>query len=457
MVVRIVVSIVALFTSLIFLVLGNGMLGTVVALRLEIEGYETGIAGLVLALFSVGFVLGSIYASRVVRRVGHIRAFAVFGAIAAAAALIHPLHISVPGWMVLRLVLGFCIAGLTLIVESWINARATGETRGKLLATYMLLFYMAASGGQFLIALGDPALHHLFVFAVILICCSVVPVSLTRSPAPELEDARRMKVRELWRTSQMGVAGAFLSGIAMSAFSAVGPIYALQMGLEIEQIAAFMGIAILAAMALQWPVGYLSDFISRRHVLTLIAIAASVAAVAAGLVGGWGVLWMYASVAAFYGLAACLYPVALALTHDSLEQGRVVPASATFLLTFGAGTIAGPIVGGLSVTFFGPQGLFFFIAAAVGMIVLLSIRSYATQTALPVQEQTHCYGVAPVSTPMILELDPRNEEFEPLPEAEEGLVITIGSALQEEESEPESSDAGEAEATQHNEDRPGGA
>lgn len=428
MVVRVVISIISLFLSLMLLVLGNGMLGTVVALRLEIEGFATGTAGLILALFSVGFVLGSIYAIRIVRRVGHIRAFAVFGAIAAAAALIHPLHISIAGWMALRLVLGFCIAGLTLVVESWINARATGETRGKLLATYMVLFYLAASSGQFLIALGDPALHHLFVFAVILICCSLVPVSLTRTPAPELEEGTRMKVRELWRASEMGVAGAFLSGIAMSAFSAVGPIYALQMGLAIEQVAAFMGIAILTAMFLQWPIGFLSDFLNRRVVLVIIAAAAMGTSVLTAIVGDWGAIWLYASVALFYGLAACLYPIALALTHDSLQQGQVVPASATFLLTFGAGTILGPIVGGLSVTLLGPAGLFYFVGGALGLLVLLSIHSFMTEQTPPVEEQTHCVGIAPVSTPVLMELDPRNDAFEetPIPE-EEAVVISIGA------------------------------
>jgi len=431
LVIRVVVSIISLFLSLILLVLGNGMLGTIVALRLELEGFETSIAGLILALFSVGFVLGSIHATRIVRRVGHIRAFAVFGAIAAAAALVHPLHISIVGWMALRLVLGFCIAGLSLVVESWINARATAETRGKLLASYMVIFYLAASGGQFLIALGDPALHHLFVFAVILICCSLVPVSLTRTPAPELEEGERMKVRELWRASEMGVAGAFLSGIAMSAFSAVGPIFALQMGLAIEQVAAFMGIAILTAMLLQWPVGLVSDFINRRIVLVVIAAAAMGASVVTAIVGGWGPIWLYASVALFYGLAACLYPIALALTHDSLDQGKVVPASATFLLTFGAGTILGPIVGGLSMTLLGPAGLFYFVGGALAMLVLLSIHSFMTEKAPPVSEQTHCIGIAPVSTPVLMELDPRNEEFKevPMPE-EEAMLITIGSEFQ---------------------------
>jgi len=407
----IILSIIALFSSLVLLVLGNSMLGTVAALRLEIEGFDSGTAGLILAFFSIGFVIGSRFGFGLILRVGQIRAFAVFSALAAAVTLIHPLHISVAGWMALRLVLGFCIAGLMLVVESWINSRASTENRGQLLATYMLLFYMAASAGQFLIALGDPGLHHLFIFSAILICVSLIPVSLTRSPAPELELADRMSIEDLWRLSALGVAGAFLSGITMSAFSALGPIYALQMGLATEQVAIFMGIAILAAMALQWPMGYLSDFFERRMVLLILSLVGVAASVLTIFLGGLGAIWLYCLVSLFYGVAACLYPIALALTHDSSGQAKVVPTSATFLLIFGIGTILGPILAGISISYFGPSGLFVAITAALALLTISSVGFLSTKKTLSTEEQEHCIGIAPFSTPIILELDPRNEDF----------------------------------------------
>ena len=174
MLLRTILGVVTLFLSLTLLVMGNAMLGTIAALRLEIAGHKPEIIGLVLALTALGFVLGSVYGIRVVQRVGHIRAFAVFAAVAAAAAVAHPLYVSVAAWMVLRLVLGFCIAGLMLVTESWVNGYATAQTRGALLATYMVLFFLAASSGQFLVTLGDPGMHYLFVVAGILILLSLV-------------------------------------------------------------------------------------------------------------------------------------------------------------------------------------------------------------------------------------------------------------------------------------------
>ena len=266
-------AVIALFASLAFLVTGNAMLGTTAALRLEIEGFDPGLIGVVLALTSLGFVLGSLHGVRIVQRVGHIRAFAAFAALAASAALAHPLHVSVASWLVFRFVLGFCVAGLMLVTESWINGRATPQTRGSLLATYMVLFFLAASSGQFLVALGDPGQYQLFVVAAIFVVLSLVPVALTRASPPEIERADGLGFRALWRRSELGLVGAAVSGAVLGAFGTVGPVYAYEMGFPVEEVAAFMGIAILAAMALQWPMGYLSDLLPRRLVIIIIARA----------------------------------------------------------------------------------------------------------------------------------------------------------------------------------------
>ncbi|MFW7378952.1 MAG: MFS transporter [Oligoflexus sp.] len=270
---QVIISIIALFFSLVLLVVGNGMVGTLLAIRLGLAGIATSQAGVVLALYSVGFVIGSIYGPRLVKRVGHIRSFATFGAIVTAAILIHPMYISVTSWMLLRLVVGFCVAGLMLVTESWVNARATAQTRGTLLAIYMIIFYLAAASGQFLLALGDAEHYHLFLFAAILVTLSLVPISLTRSPAPDLHESPRMSLRELWQVSPASLSVAVLSGTVISAFSAVGPIYAIQVGLETTEVAKFMGVAILSAMIFQWPIGFLSDYFQRSRIIFFVALA----------------------------------------------------------------------------------------------------------------------------------------------------------------------------------------
>lgn len=400
-------AVVTLFASLVLLVTGNAMLGTIAALRLEIEGFDPGVIGIVLALTSLGFVLGSLYGVRVVRRVGHIRAFAAFAGVGAASALVHPLHVSVASWLALRLVLGLCVAGLMLVTESWINGRATAQTRGALLATYMVLFFLAASGGQFMVALGDPGDFQLFILAGILFALSLVPVSLSGAAPPEMEQSSGLGIRTLWQRSELGLAGAATSGLVLGAFGTVGPVYAYEMSLPVEEVARFMGISILAAMALQWPMGYLSDRVPRRPMIVVIAGAAAVAAVSTALFGHRSHMHLYVGVAVLYGLAACIYPMCLALTHDMLSKAQIVQASATMLLVNGVGAVAGPVAGGFAVSLFGPSGLMVLLAASLGALVALGLHSMVREKAPEVAEQSHCVGVAPVSTVAILDLDPR--------------------------------------------------
>jgi MFS family permease len=432
MVVRVVVSIVALFLSLVLLVLGNGLLGTLLAVRLELEGFEPATSGLVLAMFSVGYVVGSLYGIRVVERVGHIRAFAAFGAIAVMAILLHPLYISMASWMALRLVVGLCIAGLTLVKESWVNTRATPQTRGTLLAVYMVLFFLAAASGQFLLALGDPGLYHLFSLAAMLVSLSLIPLLLTRSPAPTLHEhgVEQLGVRTLLRLQALGLFAAFLGGVVTSAFSAVGPMFAARAGLDLTQISLFMGIATLAAMVFQGPVGLLSDYLPRGLVIVGIATAALAASLAAALFGTASPAALFVTVALFVGTSSSLYALSLALTHDALHHTQIVPASATLLLAFGVGTVVGPVGGATTMGLLGPAGLFFFTSGALAVLVLLSVGMLWRQPAPPVQEQTHCYSVAPVATPVLMEIDPRNETFEPLTEEfGEDPVPAQGKAL----------------------------
>ncbi len=418
----VMLCIMALFLSLILLILGNSMLGTLLAVRMELESYNATLSGMVLACYSVGFVLGSIFCIRVVNRVGHIRAFATFGAVATAAVMIHSLHQSVPGWMILRLVVGYCVAGLMLVTESWVNARATATTRGALLAVYMIVFYLAASGGQFLLAAGDPAEFSLFVVAAVLLAMSLVPLSLTRSPAPELQQGNRLSIVELMRMSSLGLLAALLSGVVISAFSAVGPIYAVKSGLEIHQVSTFMGVTVLTAMLFQWPIGRISDFLPRRLVILGVTLGSMVAAGLAILFADSSLVLLFTFAALFFGLASCLYALGLALTHDVLDHSQIVPASATLLLAFGLGTIVGPIGGAVAVQVVGPHGLFLFITAVLAILAVLSVLALVQQSAPPVAEQTHCVGVSPICTPQLLEIDPRNEDFEEFePETEEPM------------------------------------
>lgn len=402
-------AIVALFASVALLISGNALLGTLVALRVELEGFGALGAGLVLAVYSAGFVAGTLLIEPVVRRVGHIRAFAAFAALASVCALTFPLFVSVWGWVVLRVVLGFSLAGLTLVAESWVNGRATLENRGRLLATYMVVFFLAASAGQFLVAAGDPGDFPLFSIAAILLAAAVVPLALTRALAPELHPVPRIRLGALARSAPLGVAGAIAAGTVASAFGAAGPIFALRTGLEIGQVALFLGIPVLATMALQWPLGMLSDRLPRARVLLGAALAALVASLLVPVLAALSLVALIAAVSVFMALANSLYPMSLALTHDRLDASQVLSANATLLLAVGIGTVIGPLVGPAAMALLGPPGLFLFTAVVLALLLAAGFALRLRREVPVAAQQPSAVSAPPAATPLICELDPRLE------------------------------------------------
>lgn len=409
------VHVVALFASMALLIAGNGLLATLLSVRLELENFSTPGIATVLAIYSLGFIAGSLWLDRVIHRVGHIRAFAAFAALYSACILAFPLQVSLPGWIVLRVLTGACIAGLTLVMESWLNGHATVASRGRLLAIYMVIFYLAATAGQLLFALADPADLLLFSLAGILVALAVIPLALTRSAAPEITPAPRLPLRALARQAPLGVAAAFAAGIVTSAFAGVGPIYAVRLGLAPEAIALFMAAPVLASMLVQAPVGWLSDRLPRKAVLSAVALLALASALAVPLLEERPLWLLGGAIALHAALASVLYPISLAITHDALDAHHVIPANATLLLALGLGTVIGPLAAPTAMAAAGPAGLFLFIGATLLLLALVLAMLQRRQRGVPVADQVHgVVSVPPGATPQAGEMDPRAgpEDFE---------------------------------------------
>lgn len=416
---RMVTSLSALILSIVLLVSGNAFLMTLLGIRMSIESVEPSVIGWVLVCYSIGFVLGTLYVHRVIGRVGHIRAFAVFAAIAAVSALMHPLAVSMVFWAFLRAVSGFSIAGVLVVIESWFSSRATNANRGALFAVYQIVFFLSVAGGQLVVNVGDPASFTPFTLAAVLLTLALVPLSLTRMEAPAIGATERMSIFLLLRESSSGVAGTLICGVLIGSFYALGPVYALLIGLDVAQTSAFMASAVVAAMVLAWPMGLVCDRFDRRRVMCWVSLAA---AVAAGLVAVAGAvnLWLLTLlVGLFTGLSATLYPIAVAITNDRMEVHRIVAASATLLLSYGIGSVIGPIVMAQLVSLMGPQGLF--LGNAGFLLLLVAITSYRIghSVDVPVAEQEHFVPTMPAVSPVLAEIDPRNEDFHASPEAME--------------------------------------
>ncbi|MCE0760450.1 MFS transporter [Marinobacter sp. G11] len=416
---RMVVSLSALIMSIVLLVSGNAFLMTLLGIRLSIEQVSPDVIGWVLVCYSIGFVLGTLYVHKIIGRVGHIRAFAVFAAMAAVAALLYPMAVSTLFWAVLRVLSGFSVAGVLVVIESWFSSRATNSNRGAMFAVYQIVFYLSAAGGQLIVNVGDPANFLPFSLAAILLALALIPLSLTRMEAPVIEQAARMSVFKLARESFSGVAGALVSGVLIGGFYALGPVYATLVGLDVAKTSTFMASAIVAAMLLAWPLGRVCDRFDRRRVMFWVALAAASSAGGVAVLGAGNLALLTLLVGLFTGLSATLYPIAVAIANDRMDSNRIVAASATLLLSYGIGSVIGPIAMAELINQLGPSGLFY--GNAGFLLVLAVITSYRiTHTDdVPVEDQEHFVPAMPEASSVLAELDPRNEDFHESPEVEE--------------------------------------
>lgn len=359
-----------LFAALTLLMVGNGLVGVLIGVRSELEGFNTTVTGVVMASYFAGFLVGSRVTPQIMARVGHIRVFAGLSSLVAATALAHALHVSPFTWVLLRIAFGFAMAGLYVVVESWLNDMVSNANRGRVMAAYMVVSMGGLGVGQLLIALGNPIETTLFIVAGALMTLAVAPISLSINDAPFFELPPKAHYRDLWEVAPLGVITAVGAGIANGALMAMASVYAVQVGLTTGRTGLFVAAAALGSVALQWPVGLMSDVIGRRRSILLVTFAAvAVGVVASGMApDGAGLI------GAMFLLGGLSYPMySLALSHvvDVLPPGQAVTGSVAVVFLTGIGSIFGPLSTSVAMDLTGPDGFFWTIA-----VVHLAIGVY---------------------------------------------------------------------------------
>lgn len=371
------------------LMLGDGLQSTLLGVRASLEGFPTAITGLIMSTFYLGFLGGAVFAPRFVERVGHIRVFGALASMASAAVLIHGILVTPLAWSLLRLLSGFCLAGLYIVAESWLNDRATNKTRGQLLSIYMVVSYAGVAGGQLLLNAADPTGLELFILTSVLISVALVPLLLSAGPAPKFSAQSALSLRALYGISPLGVVGAFATGVASGALFGFGPVYAESSGLSVAQISFFMTAVLVGCTLLQWPIGHLSDTSDRRMVISVVTFLSAAAAIAAAMVSSMSILMLMAIMALFGGLSIPLYSLCIAHANDYLEADQMVAASSGLVLASGVGAILGPITASLSMLLLGPKGFFWWLALIHLLMGVFAVYRMAKRRAKPVQEQSH--------------------------------------------------------------------
>ncbi len=376
----------SLFLGMAFLMLGNGLQGTLISWRANYEGFSSSTTGWIMTAYYVGFLAGSLLTARLVRNVGHVRVFAALASLASVALLVQVLIISPSSWVLMRLLTGFCFAGTYVIVESWLNERSNNDNRGQVLSLYMMVSYGGLAGGQWLFKVADPAQVSLFLLSSILLSIALVPVLITRTDAPEIVESESMSVRKLFGIAPAGVSSIFLTSISQGAMFGMGAVYAANAGMSVSQTASFMGVFIALGALAHWPLGWLSDRIDRRVVVTLACFFAACLSAILLRLEIQGLIFIITF--GFFGaMVIPVYSLSVAHTNDRLRPEQMTNASSTIVLIYGIGAAIGPITVGYIINHFGNN--FFIIYLGLNSLATAVIVSFwiLRREAVPEEQQ----------------------------------------------------------------------
>jgi MFS family permease len=422
----VVAPLAALLLGASILLLGNGLQSLLLPIRATMEGFSTHSIGFMGAAYPAGFILSCLVTPHLVKRVGHIRTFAVFAAVAGVTVLAYGSFVVPALWVAFRMISGFCFAGLFMVIESWLNEAAQNSNRGQVFSLYMVIQLSSITIGQILIMVADPARFELFALSAAAIILGLVPVGLTTSKAPPPIEIVRLRLDRLYRMSPVGVLGCFFVGMANGAFGSLGPVFAGGAGLSVAEIALFMSAALIGGTLAQVPIGRMSDRMDRRRVIAfscLLAIAAGLLLMLAGDARAGGVLLpsgpfmtelprgSLIGLALLFGAGVYpLYGLCTAHTNDFVDRSEFVEASSGLLLTWALGATVGPLLAAALMENVGLAGLFVFIAAVHTGFAGFTLWRMTRRTALPpeVRENFVLTAAASRTTPVSTTLDPRS-------------------------------------------------
>lgn len=407
---EVIASVSSLLGGTAAFVAGNSLLGVVLPLRMEAAGYPVALTGAIMAAYYLGLALGGLRGKRVILRIGHIRAFAVFAALTAAITLAYATISHPAAWVLLRIINGFCIAGLTAIIESWLNTKSSNKTRGRVLGFYMLAYYLSMAFGQTLVNLTDVGKPDLFMLAASLIVLSLVPIAMTKLVEPNLSESHALNVKDLYSASPAGIVGAGVAGLIVGSFYALGVVFATRIGLSVSEAALFMSTVVLGGLAFQFPIGVLADRYDRRVVISVTLLVVGITwGLLAGVVASGLPFFALLTMALWFGGAiSSLYPLCVAETFDRPERRYYVAASGHLLMIYSIGATLGPLLASMLMSIYGPSSFFMFESAVALLYAVFVLVRVLQRASLPVDKREK-YTPLPDAAPIPMGLDPRTD------------------------------------------------
>jgi len=401
----------ALFFGFALISIAHGLQGTLLGVRSVLEGFSFTSIGFIVTGYYVGFLLGSILIPIFLKRAGHIRVFAALASLASIAILLHTIFVDPYSWFLIRIITGISLSGIYVIMESWLNDKSTNQTRGKLLSIYMIITFVFVGLGQLLLNLSDPAKVDLFILVSILLSFALLPILLTTTEQPDINNPKSFSISEFYAVSPLGFVGALFTGLAHSAVFGYGAVYATARGLSVFEVSIFMVIITSFGALSQWPVGYFSDKIDRRIILITVTFVAAGLSILIAISAYISLILFFILTAIFSSMCLPMYSLVVAHTNDFLQPDEIVSASSSINKLLGVGSIFGPIAVSSTMTVFGSNGFFAYLFVIHGSLGLFGIYRMAKRTK-PSDLESQYVPLPRNITPAGMELTPVTEPIE---------------------------------------------
>jgi MFS family permease len=389
---RLLITFAALFLSITLLQLSSGSIGPLDALSgfaLNFSKTEIGLMG---SAQFLGFFVGCWWAPRILGTVGHARGFAAFAACGAIGAIAHPMFLDPMVWAGLRIMTGLCVAGCYTIIEAWLQAKVTNQSRGRVMGVYRVVDIVASSSAQLMIGVLEPASYISYNFLAILCCACLLPLTLTTTQQPVTPDAPRLRPIKTAKISPLGAAGVVVAGLTASSFRMVGPIYGKEVGLTASQIGYFLATVLIGGALAQFPVGWLADKFDRRWVMIGLSASSVLVCGSIAAIGSTEMVVIYSGALLFGMVTFPIFSVSTAHTNDFSDPDNAVEVNASLMFIYGIGAIFSPLVTSSLIDRFGPPAFFGFIAIAHLLLVVFSI---ARMRARPTRTDRTSYAYVP--------------------------------------------------------------
>ncbi|ELY2668871.1 MFS transporter [Cronobacter sakazakii] len=369
-----------LLCGLLLLTLAIAVLNTLVPLWLAHDNLPTWQVGMVGSSYFTGNLLGTLITGALIKRYGFNRSYCLASLIFAAGCAGLGMTLGFWSWLAWRFIAGVGCAMIWVVVESALMCSGTARNRGRLLAAYMMVYYLGTVAGQLMVSKLPTDLMSVLPWVTGMVMAAILPLLFTRIVNSSSEHQEKTHVWPMFklRQARLGVNGCIISGIVLGSLYGLMPLYLNHQGVSDSGIGFWMAVMVSAGIIGQWPIGKLADRFGRLLVLRVQVFVV--------IVGCMAMLAQAAMAPALFVLGAAgftLYPVAMAWACEKVEHHQLVAMNQALLLSYTIGSLLGPTFTAMLMQSYS-DSLLFVMIASVSFVYLMMLMRKAGHHPTPV-------------------------------------------------------------------------